>query len=644
MASLFDIQTQSDWLKDGEISGFSRRNEEGAYLPKEVPERAVLASPIKKSRIYFLFFLISFLIFIILIRVSWLQIIKGDNYRQIAESNRVRTIFLKADRGLIYDRNLTPLVKNKPNFSLTVIPGDLPKESQKREEILNYLLSFFKKNVISEQKFLEIEKEIRKIFQTLSLNSYQETEILKNLDYQLALRLDLKLNELPGFYLKIRPERDYPYGSTLGHIIGYLGRLSAEDLQAKPNYLMDDFIGKTGLESYYEDLLKGKDGQRKIEVNFLGREERTVSQQSPTTGKDLILSLDLNLQKKVEEVLNKYLKIAKSQAGSIIVLSPSNGEVLAIYSWPSYDNNLFIQGDPKNYLQDASQPLFFRAVSGEYPSGSVIKPVIAAAGLAERIIDEKTTVLSKGGIKVGQWFFADWKAGGHGETNITKALAESVNTFFYYLGGGYGSFKGLGPEKINYYARLFGLNELTGIDLPGENKGLLATPEWKQKEKGENWYIGDTYHLSIGQGDVLVTPIQVANYTAAIANGGTLFQPHLVKKFNNPENNYAEEIKPKIIRSNFIDPSYLDVVKKGLRLAVTEGSARRLNSLKIKVAGKTGTAQVGGNKSSHAWFSGFAPYESPEIVVTVLIENGGEGSSVAVPAAEEIFKAYFHLP
>jgi penicillin-binding protein 2 len=635
MKDPFLIQTSDQKIKDRKIPNFSNRLEEGGYLPSEVPEKAALAPPVKKGRIYFFFIFVFVLMLILFFRLFWLQITKGEEYRNIAEGNRIRILPLKADRGLIYDRFNRPLVKNKANFSLTVIPGDLPKGEQEKKEVLEKLISFLEPE---KKSLLELKEKVS----GFSPSSYQETELLRNIDYQTAFDLVLKTNELPGFNLQIKAERQY-LNVDVSHILGYTGKLSQEDLIQKSNYLMTDVIGKTGLEFYYEDLLKGKDGQKKIEVNSLGKEKKIISQVSAQTGKDLILSIDANLQSKVANILKKYLKLSNSMAGTVVVLNPQNGEVLALYSYPSYDNNSFIQGEIEDYLNDINDPLVFRAISGEYPSGSVIKPIIAAGALAEGIINEKTSIFSQGGFWVGKWFFADWKQGGHGPTDLIKALAESVNTFFYYLGGGYGDFQGLGEEKINYYAKLFGLNQKTGIDLPNENQGLVATPAWKQKVKGEIWYIGDTYHLSIGQGDLLVTPLQVANYMAVIANGGVLFKPRLVKEINDSETKKRTLISSEIIRKNFIDTKHLDLIKKGLRATVTQGSARRLSTLSVEIAGKTGTAQVGGNKNSHAWFSGFAPYNNPEIVVTVLIENGGEGSEIAVPAAQEIFKEYFSL-
>jgi len=405
-----------------------------------------------------------------------------------------------------------------------------------------------------------------------------------------------------------------------------------------------DLIGRTGLELYYEKELKGKDGQNKIEINALGQTEKVVSQTLPKDGQDIILTIDLDLQEYIDKILKKYIKLANSQAGTIIVSNPSNGEILAMLSYPSYDNNIFIQNNDSEYQrlsQDPDKPFIFRALVGEYPPGSIIKPLLAIAGLSEGIITPQTNIFSSGGIRIGQWFFPDWKKGGHGNTNLTKALAESVNTFFYYLGGGFKDFKGLGPQKIREYLSVFGLTKKTGIDLPGEKKGFIATPEWKMDHKNEPWYIGDTYHLSIGQGDILVTPLQVSNYTMALANNGTLFVPHIVKAFQNPVDATIKNKPLQIANQDLFNVEYFKLVKKGMREAVLRGSARRLNDLAIKVAGKTGTAQVGGNKPPHAWFIGFAPYDNPEIALTILIENGGEGSAIAIPAAKEIFSFLF---
>jgi penicillin-binding protein 2 len=281
-----------------------------------------------------------------------------------------------------------------------------------------------------------------------------------------------------------------------------------------------------------------------------------------------------------------------------------------------------------------------RALSGTYPSGSTIKPMIAAAALEEGIINQNTTFLSTGGIYYDKWFFPDWKAGGHGLTNVRRALAESINTFFYIIGGGYKDFNGLGVEKMKKYVELFGLGNKLGIDLPSEAPGLIPDQEWKEKVKKEEWYIGDTYHFAIGQGDVLVTPLQMAFATSVFANGGTLYSPHVVKEIISDVSG-PTFVKPQVIRENFIDKKNIEIVRQGLRQAVTSGSATKLQNLKVSSAGKTGTAEGATGRPPHAWFTGFAPYFDSEIVITVLVEEGGEGSGIAQDVSFEFLNWYF---
>jgi penicillin-binding protein 2 len=321
--------------------------------------------------------------------------------------------------------------------------------------------------------------------------------------------------------------------------------------------------------------------------------------------------------------------------GALVALDPHDGAVLAAASLPAYDNNIFSGGVSstvyQTLVQNPDQPLFPRAWAGTYPSGSTVKVVIAAAALAEKLITPHTSFLSTGGIRVGAWFFPDWSASGHGVTDVRRAIAWSVNTFFYTVGGGHGSFSGLGVERLSAWMRKFGLGQKTGVDLPAEAEGFVPSPEWKEKTKGERWFVGDTYNLSIGQGDLLVTPLQVAVYSAAVANGGRKVTPHVAA-----DTNLADP--PRVIEAEVVD-----VVRLGMRECVATGSCRALSDLPFPVAGKTGTAQWHSEKKTHAWFTSFAPFDRPEVVVTVLLEEGGEGSSVAVPVAREVLNAWWRL-
>jgi penicillin-binding protein 2 len=339
----------------------------------------------------------------------------------------------------------------------------------------------------------------------------------------------------------------------------------------------------------------------------------------------------------------------KKAAG--LAIDPQNGGVLALVSLPSFDNNLFVQGISTQDLAaldaDPNQPFLNRAVSGQYPSGSLIKPLIGAAALEEKIVSPEQTVSCQGGIRVAHQYqpeiiyhFRDWKT--HGITDIIKAIAQSCNVYFYTIGGGYGQREGLGIERIKKYLEYFGLGQATGIDLPHEENGLIPDPEWKAQAKpDEEWYLGDTYHVAIGQGDIMVTPLQITRAIGVIANEGVLYQPQIVDKVVDLNKDLIKDIPKQIIRENFIETEYLKIVQKGMRQAVVSGSAGALASLPVKAAGKTGTAQFGKQGQTHAWFVGYAPYPEPEIVLTILIEGGGEGSQVALPVAKQVLEWYF---
>ncbi len=374
---------------------------------------------------------------------------------------------------------------------------------------------------------------------------------------------------------------------------------------------------------------------------MLGRETSIITKEDPLNGANLILSIDATLTAKIEQILEA--RLGTSARASVIVMNPQNGEIFSLVSVPTFDSNAFAHGisseQYNSLLQDPNQPLFNRAIGGSFASGSTFKPVVAAAALAEGIIDSNTSFISTGGIQVGLWTFYDWKAGGHGVTNVTRALSESINTFFYYIGGGYENFVGLGVERIMSYAQRFGFGHALGIDIPGEGNGFLPSKAWKEEQKGERWYIGDTYNVSIGQGDLLVTPLQIASMTSVVANGGILYQPHVGHALEIDD--WEQKTEPIILDDSVVDNQAIQIVREGMRQAVISGSARRLSSLPVTSAGKTGTAQWSSTRQTHAWFTGFAPYENPEIAITVMVEEGGSGDVVAVPIAYDILEWWF---
>ncbi|MFA6993300.1 MAG: penicillin-binding protein 2 [Patescibacteria group bacterium] len=604
-----------------------------------------LGSAISEKKIK-LFLVISLLLLASLLgRSFYLQTVKGAYYHNLAEGNRLRISSLPASRGVIFDRTGQQLVKNVPDFNLLITPADLPADTVARLKVLTEVSSLVNLSVA----------EINNLISEHEPYIYQPILIKSGLDYQATLRGKLKEAEWPGVSLTTGSRRDYLLASgeetaySLAHVLGYNGQLSKTEYEkhAGEGYFLNDQIGKTGLELYYEKELKGYNGQKQVEVDALGREKEIIGQTEAIAGQDLILNIDYGLQKEAEKALSAALKSFNKRRGAVVALNPQNGEILALVSLPAYDSNKFSAGisvaDYSLLSNNPERPLFNRVVSGAYPSGSTIKPVMATAALAEGVITPQTTFNSVGGIKILDWFFPDWKAGGHGITNVYKAIAESVNTFFYMIGGGYPAdgnpthpyqFNGLGPEKITAWLKKFGLGTATGIDLNGEADGFVPSVEWKNKTTGEQWYIGDTYNLSIGQGNLLVTPLQVASWTATVANGGTIYQPQLVKKIG------EWEVAPKALAANLAPAEYLAVARAGMRQAVTAGSARSFATLPIEVAAKTGTAQWNNNKAPHAWFTCFAPYQNPQIVVTVLIEEGEEGSRTAAPVAWQILNYY----
>ena len=623
-------------LKDGYRLDWT----EQVFLPAS-SDKATVGQNFNFNYLPKIIFVLALFMAIILARVAWLQIIKGDYYYNLAEGNRIRIARIEANRGIIYDSSNRPLVRNVANFLLYFVPADLPENEQEKRSIIERL-----SQILGTLSPADIENILTAV-KPKSLESYQPLFVTDNIEYNKAMLLYLESDKMPGVYLSNKTKREYNLSSlSLSHILGYTSKINQTELDKYGSeYLPIDYIGKTGIENFWENELKGQSGKKQIEVDALGKEKKIINQLAGADGHNLVLSIDIDLQKKLEETITNALKKSKLNKACAIALDPNNGEILALVSLPSYNNNLFARGITNDEYQllvnHPDQPLFNRCTSGEYPSGSTIKPVLAAAALEEGIINENTSFISTGGLRIGEWFFPDWKVGGHGVTNVRKAIAESVNTFFYYIGGGYGDFVGLGIDRMVRYEKIFGLGKQTGIDIIGEAKGFLPTKDWKETIKGERWYVGDTYHAAIGQGDITVTPLQVANYTAVFANGGLLYRPHFIRQVLSSDDKIIRQVDHKPIKSNVVSSENIKIVREGMRQAVAAGSARSLASAPVAVAGKTGTAQWSSNKPNHAWFTGFAPYDKPQIVITILIEQGGEGSSVAVPIAREVLEWYF---
>ncbi len=593
-----------------------------------------LEVPLSKniSRGFFIF--IIFLIFFLFINVFRLQVIENDKFLALAERNRFIIEKTKAERGVIYDRNLKQLVFNQPSFDLVVEKNNLPKSEAEKLKALRDV------SLISKKNFEDLKKEIEE-------SKENNVLILENLAHQNLLILETKISELPGFKIQNNTVRDYLDGEIFSHLLGYK-RKTGE---------------KTGLENYYDQTLKEKPGEILGEKDAKGNliSQKIIS--LPESGKSLVLGLDAELQKKIYEELKKAIDGAGAKIGAAVALDSNSGEVLALVSYPSFDNNLFSKGMSAEEwkLIEKENSLFNQAISGGYQTGSAIKPLIAAAALEEKIISpDKKIDASEGKIIVRNrrdpnkfQVFTDWKI--HGWTDMRKAIAESCNVYFYTIGGGYGDQEGLGPSRIKKYLELFGWGNKTQIDLPGEGTGLVPDPEWKKnyfkKKIDQIWYDGNTYNLSIGQQFLKVTPLQVAASFVSIANGGKLFEPKLAKGILDSNKNLLAEIKPEIIREGFIKKENLEVVRQGMRQAVTNGSCTPwLNNLPFTSACKTGTAQIGKidpvDKKEYfdAWAVVFAPYDKPKIVLVIMVHDIKNAHATILPIAKSVLEWYFVRP
>lgn len=567
-------------------------------------------------------------------QLFYLQFVKGDFYSSISEKNYIRTTKVRSMRGIVYDRNMTQIVFNVPVFDLVIVPADFfknrPGIENKKKELAAVM-------GVSENDFAQKIKGVDPM-------SYESFIILEKIEKEKALVIDEKIKGMAGVKLEDSAIRQYNDGQSFSSVIGYSGRINEKELKANPDYLLSDVIGKEGVELSYEQNLRGTYGITEVEVDSLGKMNRKMQKADPVAGNNLVLNIDAELQKRLyKDVEEMAIKKAGSTGGSVVAINPQTGAVLALVTYPSFDNNAFEGGigteEYSKLLNNPDKPLFNRAIAAEYPPGSTFKPMVAAAVLQEKIISPTQQITDHGSINVGAWTFNDWKT--HGQVDMIKAIAQSCDVYFYTVGGGYGDIQGLGVDRIKKYADLFGMGKMTGIDIPGEKAGLIPDAAWKKATRGEPWYIGDTYHMSIGQGDVLTTPLQIANYTAAVANGGTLYQPQLVDKIVDGSGNIVREIDPKVLNQNFIDPANMAWVQKGMRENVVSGSGKSLSTLSVEAAGKTGTAQYAGNTKEHAWYTVYAPYQNPEIVMAIMLEGGGEGNDASAPIAKDILEWYF---
>ncbi|MFZ2192924.1 MAG: penicillin-binding protein 2 [Candidatus Moraniibacteriota bacterium] len=598
-------------------------------------EKAIIETPFKKHGLSLVWYVILIAWVFLLGRVFYLDIIKARYYSEVSRENRIRKITIKAPRGNILDKFGHVLARNSPSLDAVIAPNFLPKSEQEKKDLAVRVADILNMNPGNVEIML-ISQDDKNTEQSL---------LKENISQDQALILAENASKLPGIVIERTAIRNYEDSFIFSHIIGYDGKITREEIDKNKDYSMTDYIGKSGIEKTYETELRGVAGAEQVEIDSRGVVKKNLGVINSQSGNDLILNIDQELQKKIYDSLLSILEKTETKLAAAVAIDPRNGGVLAMVSIPGYDNNMFARGitsdEYKLLISDKDLPLLNRATSGEYPPGSTIKPAVAAAALSEGTITPSTIINGLGGsLSIGNFRFGDWKV--HEPSDVKKAIAESNDIFFYTIGGGYGSIKGMGMDVMKKYENFFGFGSLTGIDLPNESSGFIPSEQWKLDKLKERWYIGDSYHCAIGQGFITSTPLQVANYTAAIANGGTLYVPRVVNRIKK-NNNTEEYISAKIVRKDFISDDVMQVIREGMRQVVTDGTAQTLKDLSVPVAGKTGTAQFGvGGKETHGWFISFAPYENPEIAMVVLAEGGGEGHSSAVPVTKEVYDWYFN--
>jgi len=574
-----------------------------------------------KQRLNWLLIFVIICFSILVISLWYLQMIKGEEFRERAVENCIRALVEDAPRGRIYDRQEELLVTNRPAVVVSIIPAEVD-DLEKLSERLSRIIS------ISPEEISQIVKNYRE-------NPFKPVKILDDCKINKIVEIEERKDEFKGVVLEIKPRRDYLYHDFAAHSLGYVGEIDKEELQqfGNPKFQGGDIIGKAGLEKYYDDILRGEKGGKEVEVDASGQEIATLLYQKPVPGEDLVLTIDRDLQLCGENLLF-------NKKGSIVVSDPNSGEILALVNRPSFSPNIFANGisisDWQRLSSDADYPLTNRSVQGLYSPGSIFKVVTAIAALEEGVTDRKRKIYCSGSFELAGQGFTCWKETGHGSLSIVDAIAHSCNIYFYTLGND------LGIERFNKYMQKFGLEEKTGIDLPAEAIGVIPSAQWKEREVKEIWFPGDTINLSIGQGYLLLIPLRVHNIITAIAGEGEIYKLHLVKKIISADGKTIKEIKSEIYRKLNFSPDTFKIVKEGLRQTILKGTGWRANIKELAVAGKTGTAQ-NPQGETHAWFIGFAPYDNPEVCITVFLENGGEGGEAAAPIARAMLEKYFNI-
>ncbi|TNF46605.1 penicillin-binding protein 2 [bacterium] len=579
----------------------------------------------------FLFLLINF----------WkLQVLHHSKYQNLADNNRIRLVDMPATRGIIKDRNGVIVADSSPTYSLAVIPKDMSKARNEELEAMAKLLN----------------REPGDIFDRVRTGMknapYRTVLVFDNLDDREVALFDAERDRFPGAVLLVKPRRFYPFGTTASHLLGYVGEISSEQLASGKfeGARKGDMIGELALEKVYDKYFRGKDGGRQVEVDARGREINILGITEPVPGADAILTIDIRLQRELEEALGE-------NHGAGVLIDIRTGEILAMVSRPGFDPNEFslrlTRERWNEIIKDPSHPLQSRALRGVYPPGSTFKVVTAVASLMEETLDPDETLVCLGGYRFGRRTYRDWKRGGHGEVDLHRGIVESCDVYFYQAG------EKAGIEALSHWAFTLGLGKKTGVDLPEEVSGLIPTPDWKKRVRNMPWYPGETLSAAIGQGFVLVTPLQLANLYATVARRGTVITPHLVKRIVNVHGDVLHMGKTNVSIESEVPDEVWDRVIEALTgvVADDQGTGRAARIRDFPVAGKTGTAQVvrleewlGKEEEEvplqlrdHAWFAAFAPVQTPQVAAAVIVEHGGHGASAAAPVVARIFRKYIEL-
>lgn len=597
-----------------------------------------------KGKIMYVIFGIFFVLASILFgKTLYLQTWDGPKLAAAAENNKSTITLIRPQRGIIYDKHLTKLVANAPSYDLLCDKKDFLQSSPDslyQIALMSSILTIPPTDLQSQ----------------LAQAARPKVLIAENIPQETLVVLEARAQELGSCQIEKNTVRDYSMGQAFSHVLGYGSKISKDELGQVQHYTISDYIGKTGLEKMYETQLRGIPGQHEIIKTATGVQKGDRVLSEPAAGHNLVLNIDAGLQQKTYEALQKSIKNIGSKKGAAVALNPKTGAVLALVSYPAYDNNTFSQSisqtDFNKLINDPNQPFFNRAIAAKYPTGSTIKPFLASGALQEQIISPNKIINDPGFLLVQSENdpTVTYRFGGvvpHGDVDMRKALAVSSNIYFYTIGGGYKDQKGLGPSGIKKYLDMYGWENKTGIDLPGEFKGFVPSPDWKKEVKNENWWDGDTYNLSIGQSDLQVTPLHVAVAYAAIANGGTLYKPQIVQKIINgsgADASVVREFTPEITGRLAIDDANLQVVREGMRdgVRLEYGSSLMLNNIGVQIAGKTGTVETNKDGVFNTWSSNFAPYNDPEIVFVATIEGVQGLRSATLPVAHDVLDWYFN--